>query len=51
MAGATNELVIEWLTSDNPPRIEEVRDELVSLFVAMNEGAEAGVRYVERMRR
>jgi AcrR family transcriptional regulator len=49
MAGATNELVIEWLTSEHPPKIEDIRDVLVSLFVAMNEGAEAGVKYVERV--
>jgi AcrR family transcriptional regulator len=50
MAGATNELVIEWLTLERPPAINVVRDELIGLFVAMNEGAEAGVRYVEGMR-
>ena len=51
MAGATNELVIEWLTLETPPPVTEVRDELLGLFVAMLEGAGAALAYVENLRR
>ena len=41
LAGATNELVIEWFTMTHPPSITELCDELVTLFVAVMAGASA----------
>lgn len=46
MAGATNELVIEWLTAPAPPSIAELRDELLGLFVAIIAGARSAFEYV-----
>jgi AcrR family transcriptional regulator len=47
MAGATNELVIEWLTRKAPPSVEELRDELLALFVAILAGSFAAADYLK----
>ncbi|HVU03770.1 MAG TPA: TetR/AcrR family transcriptional regulator [Polyangiaceae bacterium] len=39
MAGATNELVIEWLTMENRPSIADLAEELLLLFLSVLEGA------------
>src|SRR6185369_4981479 len=48
MAGATNELVIEWLTLEQRPTIAELGSELLRLFVSVLEGAERAHDYVDR---
>lgn len=50
MAGATNELVIEWFTRPDPPAIDELRDELLGLFIAVLEGSRAAAAHMESLR-
>jgi hypothetical protein len=50
MAGATNELVIEWLTLDARPTIADLGNELLQLFVSVLEGAERAHEYVDKTR-
>lgn len=46
IVGAVNELVIEWLTLDEQPPVEFLRDELLVVLVAIIEGAPAADAYL-----
>jgi AcrR family transcriptional regulator len=46
IVGTVNELVIEWLTLDEQPPIEFLRDELLVVLVAIIEGAPAADAYL-----
>jgi len=48
IVGAVNELVIEWLTLEEQPPVEFLRDELLVVLVAIIEGASAADDYLEK---
>jgi AcrR family transcriptional regulator len=49
IVGAVNELVIDWLMLEERPPTIALRDELLSLLVALFEGAPAAEAYVRRV--
>jgi AcrR family transcriptional regulator len=48
LAGATNQLIVDYLSSKNPPSIEALEYECVLLFVTMLEGLSSAVKRLER---
>lgn len=50
MAGAVNELIVEWLTREEPPPVAELTHEIVGLFLAILAGGWSAFDYREARR-